>query len=499
CNKDYSCAKGFCPSFVTVEGAKIATRMHGDVKRLDALLAALPQPNLAPLNEAGFNILVAGIGGTGVLTIGALLGMAAHLDGKGCTILDMTGMAQKGGAVTSHIRIGPDPKGIYTSRLSEGMTDVLLACDMIVGSSAPVLKTLRPGTTTAILNTDVAPTGDFQSNKYLDLGEARLRAAILKALDGGRSYDLQASKLATDLIGDSIGTNVLMLGYAVQKGLLPLSVDSILEAIRLNGTFVEGNLRTFALGRLAAHNPAALAAELDLTPTLPSLSTVTDVLASRSRLLTDYQNASYAQVYGDFIEGVRRKVATSNVDKDEEFARQVALTLAKLMSYKDEYEVARLYTDPKFMQRIREQFSGDFKLTFNLAPPFLPGQDKATGRPKKRSFGPWMLQAFKWLSKLKVLRGTPFDVIGYFPERRMERRLIAEYRDLIERIVSSLNAANLETGIKIAAAAREIGGYGPVKEASVQRYQAELKTLLEAFNNPVTAYAKPEKMKVRQL
>lgn len=494
CNKDYSCVKGFCPSFVTVEGATIATHLHGDEKRLNALLESLPQPEQAPLTESGFNILVAGIGGTGVLTIGALLGMASHLDGKGCTILDMTGMAQKGGAVTSHIRIGADLKGIYTSRLSEGMTDILLACDMIVGSSAPVLKTLRPGATMAILNTDVAPTGDFQSNKYLDLGEARLRAAILKALDGGRCFDLQASKLATDLTGDSIGTNVLMLGYAVQKGLLPLSLHSIQEAIRLNGTFVAGNLRTFALGRLAAHNPAALAAELDDAPALPSLDTVEEVVASRTRLLTDYQDAAYASIYRDYVNSIRRKVAERKVDKGEEFARQVALTLAKLMSYKDEYEVARLYTHPAFMQRVREQFSGDFKLTFNLAPPVLPGQDKATGRPKKRSFGPWMLQGFKLLSKLKGLRGTPFDIFGYFPERRLERRLIGEYRELIEKITGSLDAANLETGIKLAAAAREIGGYGPVKDASVQRYQAELKTLLAVFNKPVAAYPSPQKM-----
>lgn len=494
CNKDYSCVKGFCPSFVTVEGAKIATHLRGDAKRLDALLASLPQPDRAQLNESGFNILVAGIGGTGVLTIGALLGMASHLDGKGCTILDMTGMAQKGGAVTSHIRIGPDPKGIYSSRLGEGMTDVLLACDMIVGSGAPVLKTLRPGVTTAILNTDVAPTGDFQSNKYLDLGEARLRAAILKALDGGRCFDLQASKLATDLTGDSIGTNVLMLGYAVQKGLLPLSLHAIEEAIRLNGTFVAGNLRTLALGRLAAHNPAALAAELDDTPALPSLDTVDEVVASRTRLLTDYQDAAYANIYRNYVAAIRRKVAERKVDKGEEFARQVALTLAKLMSYKDEYEVARLYTHPAFMQRIREQFSGDFKLSFNLAPPILPGQDKATGRPRKRSFGPWMLLGFKLLSKLKGLRGTPFDIFGYFPERRLERRLIGEYRELIENIAGSLDASKLETGIKLAAAAREIGGYGPVKDASVQRYQTELKTLLDVFRKPVAANSAPQKM-----
>ncbi len=486
CNKDYSCVKGFCPSFVTIEGAKIAVRSSGDKERLQRLIDGLPQPALAPLGEQGFNILVAGIGGTGVLTIGALLGMAAHLDHKGATILDMTGMAQKGGAVTSHIRIGTSPGAIHSSRLGEGMTDVLIACDMIVGSGQTVLKTVRPGHTAAIMNNDVAPTGEFQSNKYLDLGEARLRAAILAAIDGGPAFDLHASKLATDLTGDSIGTNILMLGYAAQKGLLPLTVASIEEAIRLNGTFVAGNLRTFALGRLAAHDPAALAAELarDDQPEPVALDTVEQVVASRTRLLTAYQNPRYAETYRTFVDGVNAHVKALKLDGGDEFVRQAALTLGRLMAYKDEYEVARLYSDPAFMQRIREQFAGDFRMSFNLAPPMLPGQDEATGRPKKRSFGPWMLTAFRLLAPLKVLRGTPFDPFGYFAERRMERRLIDEYRALIDGLVDRLDADNLATGIEIAAAAREIAGYGPVKEASVAQYRQQLASLLAAFESP---------------
>ena len=252
CNKDYSCVKGFCPSFVTVTGARIAMRSTAHPGALDQLVAELPEPAIAPLGERGCNILVGGIGGTGVLTIGALLGMAAHLEGRGCTILDMTGMAQKGGAVTSHIRIGADPAAIYSARLSEAMSDVLLACDMIVGASPGVLKTLRPGQTAVLLNTDVAPTGSFQSDRKADLHEGRMRAAIVEALDGGALDELDASWLATALTGDSIGTNVLMLGYAAQRGLLPVSIASLQQAIRLNGSFVDGNLRTFALGRVAA-------------------------------------------------------------------------------------------------------------------------------------------------------------------------------------------------------------------------------------------------------
>jgi indolepyruvate ferredoxin oxidoreductase len=486
CNKDYSCVKGFCPSFVTVEGAKIAVRSSGDPVRLQQLIESLPEPSIAALDERGYNILVAGIGGTGVLTIGALLGMAAHLERKGCTILDMTGMAQKGGSVTSHIRIGPDPQSIYTSRLSEGMTDVLIACDMIVASGPPVIKTLRPGRTASILNIDVAPTGAFQSNKNAEFREKPLRAAIVAASDGGALFELHASKLATELTGDSIGTNILMLGYAAQRGLLPVSIASIQEAIRLNGTFVDGNLRTFALGRLAAHAPDALAQELgDDKSDLVPLASVDDVLASRTRLLTAYQDARYADRYRSFVDDARARIGALQIKGGESFVREVALTLAKLMSYKDEYEVARLYTDPKFMQRIREQFSGNFKLTFNLAPPMLPGRD-ASGRPKKREFGAWMLTAFKVLAALKSLRGTRFDVFGYTVERRMERRLIEDYRALIDGILGRLNQSNLAAASEVARAAREISGYGPVKDASVAAYESSLKTLLAAFDSAST-------------
>jgi indolepyruvate ferredoxin oxidoreductase len=481
CNKDFSCLKGFCPSFVTVTGAKIAVRAVGDPARLKQLLAALPEPATAVLPARGYNILVAGIGGTGVLTIGALLGMAAHLDRKGCTVLDMTGMAQKGGAVTSHIRIGPSPDGIYTSRLTEGMTDVLIACDAIVGSGATVLKTLRPGHTAVILNTEVAPTGAFQTNKNADFSENRLRDAIVDAMDGGELFELNAGRLATELTGDSIGTNILMLGYAVQKGLLPVSIESIQEAIRLNGTFVEGNLRTFALGRLAAHAPAELARELGDGVAPVPLNTVDEVLSSRIRLLTAYQSAAYAQRYRVFVEDIRARVGSLSLRDGERFVREVALTLARLMAYKDEYEVARLYTDPAFMQRMRQQFSGDFKMSFQLGPMWLPGRD-SSGRPKKRAFGGWMMIVFRLLARLKGLRGTPFDVLGWHPERRTERRLIEDYRSLINDVVQRLNAANLDAGIEIARAAADIAGYGPVKHAAIGNYQTALKRLLQSFD-----------------
>lgn len=491
CNKDYSCRNGFCPAFVTVKQAQIQTGAATESDRLERAVAELPQPAASSLGPDGYNILVTGIGGTGVLTIGALVGMAAHLDGKGCSILDMTGMAQKGGAVTSHIRIGSDPAQIHSSRLSEAQADLLLACDLIVASGPVVLKAIRARHTVTILNSDVAPTGEFQSNKSLDLGEDRMRAAISHALGGAKFHDLAAGRLATALTGDSIGTNVLMLGYAVQKGLMPLSLAAIRQAIRLNGTSVERNLRTLDLGRLAAHAPGMLDRGLSGEAREASLATVDDVLASRSRLLTAYQNARYAATYCEFINDIRARVGARHVDGGDRFVFEVALTLGRLMAYKDEYEVARLYADPQFMQRLREQFSGELHLTFHLAPPLIPGRD-LTARPRKRAFGGWMLRLFRVLAAMKGLRGTTFDPFGHTAERRMERRLIEDYRALIGGIAGRLDTGNLAAGIELAAAARRIAGYGHVKNDAVRDYTGQLPRLMQAFESASVVRGHPE-------
>jgi indolepyruvate ferredoxin oxidoreductase len=482
CNKDYSCANGFCPSFVTVEGANIAVHSGADPARLRQLFDELPEPAVASVGTDGYNILVAGIGGTGVLTIGALVGMAAHLDGKGCSILDMTGMAQKGGSVTSHIRINPSPSNIYTSRLSEGMTDALIACDLVVGSGAPVLKTLKPGLSTVVANVDIAPTAEFQSNKNADFSADQMLAAISGALAGGLMFEVHATNVATKVIGDSIATNVIMLGYAAQKGLLPVSLASLQEAIRLNGTNVAGNLKALSLGRLAAHAPAQIIELIGDRREVIRLESVEDVLDSRVRLLTSYQDARYAQHYREFVSVVRRHPNVARLNGGERFVREVAVTLAKLMAYKDEYEVARLHADPKFVERLREQFAGKFKLTFHLAPPFLPGRD-ATGRPKKRAFGGWMMPVFKVLARLRFLRGTSFDVFGYTAERRLERRLIADYRALVLDAVAQVYERNLDTAVELARAASEIGGYGLVKDASVRKYEMRRDALLAALKD----------------
>jgi indolepyruvate ferredoxin oxidoreductase len=484
CNKDFSCVKGFCPSFVTLEGARVAKRPapSGD---LAAAAAALPTPPTPPIGSGSYNVLITGIGGTGVLTVGAILGMAAHIDGKACSIMDMTGMAQKGGAVTSHVRIAEEQDVLFNARFDAGMTDALIGCDLIVAAGGDVLKTIKPGETRAVLNSDVASTGDFARNPKLDLRASRFEKIVRKAMDSVEPSIFAASELAVALTGDAIATNMLMLGYAAQRGLLPVSTDAIEQAIQINGMAVEQNLKVFAAGRLAAAAPERLPA------TRPARTLFDDslegVLASRTVLLEAYQNRAYADRYRDFVEDIRARTNASGLAGGDLFVREVALTLGKLMAYKDEYEVARLFSSDRFRAALAEQFEGDFKMTFNLAPPILPGTDHATGRPKKRRFGPWMMKGFGLLQRFKFLRGTAFDPFGYNPERKMERRLIEDYRALILDIVGRLTPENLEVGIELAGAANEIRGYGPVKDSSVESYEERRTALLDAFNSPKPA------------
>jgi indolepyruvate ferredoxin oxidoreductase len=418
-----------------------------------------------------------------VLTIGAVLGMAAHLEGKGCTVMDQTGMAQKGGAVSSHLRIGPSQDMIFTARLDVAMADLILGCDMIVASNPDMLKTVKPGVTRAVLNADVTPTGEFQTNRNLDLGADRLEALIREALDGGDMHMLNATRLATMLTGDSIATNFLMVGYALQTGLLPISLVALEEAIRLNGANAEGNLRTLTLGRLAAHAPEAFVKADPEAETLKKLATLEGVLESRVKLLTSYQDAAYAKRYRAFIDEIGVIVADRGLPGGTAFVRSAALSLARLMAYKDEYEVARLQTDSKFRDALAAQFEGNFKLSFHLAPPLLSRTDPATGRPRKMCMGRWVLPLFGVLRRMKGLRGTAFDVFGYTFERRQERSLIEEYRTLILEVAGRLRAFNLDAAIALADAAGDIRGYGPVKEASIAEYRVRLPQLRSAFDS----------------
>lgn len=488
CNKDFSCLKGFCPSFVTLEGARIAKRGDAASDRLDELIAALPDPEIAG-GDRVYDVLVTGIGGTGVLTVGAVLGMAAHVEGKGCTVMDQTGMAQKGGAVTSHLRVGPTQDGIFSPRLDVAMTDLILACDMVVAAYPDVLKTVKPGITRAVLNSDVAPTGEFQTNRDLDMGIGRLEETIRAALAGGELFSLNASSLATSLTGDSIATNFLMVGYALQKGLLPVSHAALEEAIRLNGSNARGNLRTLALGRLAAHRSDAFQVVDPAAEAVARLTTLGGVLDSRTALLTSYQSVAYAEDYRAFVGEVGSIVPVTRGTGSDDFVRAVALSLAKLMAYKDEYEVARLHTDPVFRDALKAQFDDGFRIAFHLSPPLVARTDPHTGRPRKIRFGRWVVPLFGMLRRMKRLRGTVFDPFGYTQERREERRLIAEYRELVRSLAPRLTVDNVDAAIALAKAAQNIRGFGPVKLASIADYHAGLPGLIAAFEEASLAAA----------
>lgn len=473
CNKDFSCIKGFCPSFVTVRGGRPAKRAF-DMGALAGRLAALPEPLIMD-SGSGHAMLVTGIGGTGVLTVGAVLAMAAHLEGKAAKALDMTGMAQKGGAVTSHIRIAADVAAIPSARLGTGQTDLILACDLIVATAPDVLGTVHERTR-LLGNADVVPTGEFQANAAIDLAATRFLKAIERRVAPDRIATLRASALATRLLGDSIFTNLLMVGFAAQKGLLPVALASIEQAIRLNGVAVKANLDALALGRLAAHDPDSLFAIAETSAIAVSPpETLAAMVESRVKQLAEYQDAAYAAHYKAFIDDLAARLA--HVDA-EPFLIEVARQLARLMAYKDEYEVARLYSDPAFMAAVRDQFEGDFSLSANLAPPLLArGRDAKTGRPRKIAFGPWISPVFRVLARLKRLRGTPFDPFGYTMERRMERALVGEYRALMSDLAGRITAANLAAATEIAGAARLIVGFGPVKDEGVARYRARVREL----------------------
>ena len=487
CNKDFSCVKGFCPSFVTVSGGKPRrAKSAGPATVDDDLFADLPMPALPPASEP-YGILITGIGGTGVVTIGALLGMAAHIEGKGVSVLDMAGLAQKNGAVTSHIRIADNPEDLHAVRIAAGGAQLLLGCDIVVAAGPDARARINEGVTSAVVNSHVVPTASFVGNADQDMS-ARLMIELLRDATGeARSHFVNATRLATALLGDSIATNLFMLGYAFQKSLVPLSADAILRAIELNNVAVDANKRAFAWGRLAAHDPsrveAAAGPTVQASETPAFARTLDEIVAKRVAFLTDYQDAAYARRYAAFVE----RVAAAEAERAkglEGLAEAVARNLFKLMAYKDEYEVARLYTSGEFAAKLRQQFEGDVKLTFHLAPPLMTNRDPVSGELQKREYGPWILTAFKLLAKLKGLRGGRFDIFGYTEERRTERRLIDDYEATVESLLAGLNRDNHVLAVNIAALPDKIRGFGHVKERNLQAVAAEEAQLLNEFRQP---------------
>jgi indolepyruvate ferredoxin oxidoreductase len=514
CNKDFSCVKGFCPSFVTVEGAELK---QGTANKLGALPPPLwgrvgvggggeandratptpvpspqgggeievPEPTLPAIRKT-YDIIVTGVGGTGVVTIGGILGMASHLEGKGVGVLDMAGLAQKGGAVYSHMRIAQRPEDIHAIRIAAGAADLVLGGDIVVAGNKKVLAAVKHGATEMVINVAEFMPGDFTRNPDFSLPTERLKRAIVADAGRAKTHFVDATRAAAALFGNTVGANIFLVGYAYQIGAIPLSAASIEEAIELNGEAVEMNKDAFRWGRRAAVDPAALAAAVKPRPeTVSDARTLSqsldEVIARRAAFLTAYQDGAYAARYRGWVDRVKVAEAARAPGKSG-LTEAVARYLFKLMAYKDEYEVARLYTDGSFIRQVRSDLGGEhLRLHLHLAPPLLAPVNKLTGEPRKLTFGPWIFPLFKLLSKFKVLRATPFDPFGRSRERRTERALIADYEAMLAEVLAKLDAGNHHIAVGLASIPEKIRGFGHVKMRHLQAAKADEAALFEQF------------------
>ena len=474
CNKDFSCLKGFCPSFVTIEGGELRKTRAVDRGGSGNLLADIPEPNILEI-ESAYNILVTGVGGTGVTTIGSLLGIAAHMEGKFCRNLDATGLAQKGGEVLSHVRISPVRSDLRTGHIITGGTDLLLACDMVSAVGKTAYETLNVERTRAILNTENTPVSDFVTNNTIDFHQDKVREALMKVVHSNENHFVPATSYVMVLLGDEIATNVFIMGYAWQKGLIPIGREAIERAITLNNVSIEMNLQAFSYGRLAAHDAEkieglvhAVKGEDEVDVADKGLESLDALIEKNVAYLTDYQNTSYARRYTDMVKKVR-KSENQMIEGATELTKIVAQCYHKVLAYKDEYEVARLYSNGIFIKNVKSQFSGQYKLKFHMAPPILGGVDPATGRAKKREFGPWMLSALSILARFKFLRDTPFNVFGYHHDRRMEREFIMQYEKTIDHVLGRLSPDNYTVCIEIFSLPLIVSGYGVVKAQNIEK------------------------------
>ncbi|MCG7394418.1 indolepyruvate ferredoxin oxidoreductase family protein [Microvirga sp. ACRRW] len=484
CNKDFSCVKGFCPSFVTVHGAKVKKAVPETASTDGMTFKPLPDPAI-PAIDRTFNVIITGVGGTGVVTIGAILGMAAHLEGKGMGMIDMAGLAQKGGAVYSHVRLANRQEDIHAIRVSAESAHLVLGCDLVVTGTKKVLASVKQGQTALVVNTAEVMPGEFTRNADFSLPTERLKRTIKGAAGENGVAFVDATAIATALLGNSIAANMFMLGYAYQIGSVPLSSAAIEKAIELNGEAVKMNLSAFTWGRRAAAEPGVIAAMMNALKApndeLKISETLDEVIDRRVEFLSAYQNKRYGQRYRAQVQRVREAEANV-VPGSTALTDAVARSLFKLMAYKDEYEVARLYTDGHFERQVASTFEGEnLRYEFHLAPPMLAKKDPVTGVPKKMSFGPWMMKAFRVLAKFKALRGTPLDVFGYTHERRTERELIREFEGRIGEIVAKLNADNHAVAVGLANIPQKIRGFGHIKERNLEVAKKEEADLLAKF------------------
>jgi indolepyruvate ferredoxin oxidoreductase len=477
-NKDYSCVKGFCPSFVTVEGGKLRKGKSSAVSSEESFVLEEPK---SPSLDTPYGILVTGIGGTGVITIGQIVGMAAHLEGKGVSVLDMSGLAQKYGAVMSHVQVAARPEDLRATRIDTGSASLVLGCDLVVTASTEAIAKMAPSLTRAVVNATVTPTAEFVKNPNWKLPGSDLYGDIRDTSQ--KAEFVAATELASGLMGDAIATNMFMLGYAYQKGWLPVAGASLERAIELNGVAVDFNQKSFVWGRRAAvdlERVRRIATPAEVIPIDQHFSRNLDELVERrEKFLSGYQNEAYSRKYRSLVESVRS--AEKEKANSTKLTEAVARYYAKLLAYKDEYEVARLHSDGAMRKKVEGMFEGDYKMVYHLAPPLLARKDPLTGEPRKIRFGSWMGAVFKLLSSLKSLRGTALDVFGYTEERKTERALIREYEETVERLLAGLTPQNHATAIQIASLPEEIRGYGHIKAKSINVARKKRDELLANF------------------
>jgi indolepyruvate ferredoxin oxidoreductase len=478
CNKDFSCLKGYCPALVTLEG-NVELRHEQVDEDLLASLPPLPSPQLPSITQP-YGLLVTGVGGTGVVTIGGVLGIAARIDQIGVTVLDQTGLAQKGGAVTTHVRFASQQSQLHAVRIAAGDANAVLGCDLVVAATNDCLAKMRKGFSSVAINAHESPTGDNVHQPDMRFPATAMEQSIIDTVGEDHFHMVNATRLATALLGDSIASNMFMLGYAWQHGLIPVSESAILGAIRLNGAAVEMNQQAFLWGRHAAVDGARVERlafpELEQTIQRALETTLQDIVEHRTSYLRAYQNDAYAQRFQQRVQAVAA-LESRLLPGSEVLTRSVAKSYFKLLAYKDEYEVARLYGDGEFESELRRQFGGDFSLQFHLGASWM----QRGGKPRKFDLGPWLMPLFRVLSKLRWLRGTRFDPFGWQADRRLERQLIRRYEHTLDTLMIGLHNDNLQLAAEIASLAEKIRGYGHIKQANADKILPQWDALLARF------------------
>ncbi|WND03436.1 indolepyruvate ferredoxin oxidoreductase family protein [Temperatibacter marinus] len=476
CNKDFSCVDGFCPSFVTVEGGALRKPTAAKIDDFDISVANLPLPTL-PAIDGSYDLLVGGVGGTGVVTIGAIMTMAGHLEGKGASVLDFMGFAQKGGTVLSFVRFSSSPDSLNQVRIETGQADAMIACDMVVATGPAAMKVLGTGSTRITLNDEEIPTGDYVMNRDADM-DVSLRTITLANAVGKENLNvIHATHLAKQLMGDSVFSNMLMAGYAWQLGLVPLSYDAIMRAVELNGVAVSKNKAAFNWGRLAAENPDYVNGHARPVEKMDrSFEALKD---HHQAFLAAYQNDAYATLYSETLKPLMQ--AEKSISDEKLVSEVAAKALFKAMAIKDEYEVARLYTDGSFEKDLRNTFEGNFSVKYHMAPPIFGWAKDASGRPKKRKFGGWMKATLSVIRRFKFLRNTPLDVFGYSHERRLQRQCLQDVTEIMGLVAEKLNENNQSEAILLLESYLDVRGYGPVFETALKDFEQKKPMLLEAF------------------